>query len=79
MTHLELSSGMESMASWTLLKSPLPLISTLIVRLIPNFSVNIGESATVFPLRARAECEMQEMRIATMNDERRKEGKLAMS
>lgn len=58
-------------------------MSTLIVRLIPNLLVNIGESAIIAPwLLARAECEMQEMRMATMNDERRKEEdewKLGMS
>jgi len=82
MIQFEFSSGMESMAAWIVLNSPLPLPSTLIVRLIPNFSVNIGE-VTFFSLSARAECEMQEMRNATVNDERRKEehdeGRLAMS
>jgi len=67
------------MAACTLVKSPLPLMSTLMVRLIPNFCVNIGESAIVSAwLVARAECEMQKMRIA----ERRKEedeGRLGMS
>ena len=35
------------MASWTDVKSPSPLISTLIVRLVPIFCVNKGESITV--------------------------------
>lgn len=35
------------MASWTDVKSPSPLISTLIVRLVPIFCVNRGESITV--------------------------------
>lgn len=69
MTHLEFPSGMESMAAWIDLNSPLPLISTLMVRLIPNFSVNKGESTTVCPSRQRAQCDKQKMRIVTMNDE----------
>lgn len=39
--------GTELMASWTDVKSPLPLRSTLIVILVPIFSVNRGESMTV--------------------------------
>jgi len=35
------------MASWTDVKSPSPLISTLIVRLVPILCVNRGESITV--------------------------------
>lgn len=72
MTQLEFPSGMESMAACTDLNSPLPLISTLIVRLIPNLCVNKGESMTVCALVARALYGMQhkmKTRIATMNVE----------
>jgi len=55
MTQLEFPSGIESMAACTDLKSPFPLISTLIVRLVPTFCVNIGESMTVFTSKARAQ------------------------
>ena len=60
------------MAAWTDLKSPLPLISTLIVRLIPNLCVNKGESMTVCASKPRAKYGMQnkmKMEIATMNVE----------
>lgn len=39
------------MASWTDVNSPSPLISTLIVRLVPIFWVNKGESITVFAVK----------------------------
>ena len=45
--HLPFPSGTESMAAWTEVKSPLPLISTLIVWLAPIFFVKRGESNTV--------------------------------
>lgn len=59
MTQPGFPSGMESIAAWTDLKSPFPLISTLMVRLIPNFCVNKGESMTFCASKPRAQHEMQ--------------------
>jgi hypothetical protein len=72
-THWEFPSGTESMAAWTDLKSPSPLISTLMVRLVPIFSVNKGELMTVWAskawTRAGKVIEMTEMMIAKAMEE----------
>lgn len=60
------------MAAWIDLKSPFPLISTLIVRLIPNLCVNKGESMTFCASKPKTQYGVQnkiKMGTATMNVE----------